>query len=305
MMGGEQKKVHNGGKFTALLYRHRAAGRAPHFPGCCLPQPSKQGELLPGRNSEKQQRNQWSSARFRRAANRHRASRGSLRRRKFRTRKQAHSFQQRFPLSMCVPGRFGNQADHFLGSLAFAKMINRTLAVPPWIIYRHHMPPYTNMHVPYKEFFKLELLLEYHKVISLEQFMEELAPMHWPPGKRVAYCFDAAAQRSSDKKSCPMKEGNPFGPFWDHFGIEFDKSVLLSGIAFSSYYKDTWLKKQVKVVSLQPDVAQIDLYVLGQADHFIGNCASSFTAFVKRERDIHGKTTSFFGMDNGKGKDEL
>ncbi|XP_041359542.1 GDP-fucose protein O-fucosyltransferase 1-like [Gigantopelta aegis] len=124
-------------------------------------------------------------------------------------------------------GRFGNQADHFLGALSFAKKINRTLVLPPWRTYKN---------VPFNDWFKTEPLKKFHRVVLAEDFMAKLAPIHWPPGRRSGWCW----LPSNDKdRKCAMKEGNPFGPFWDGLKVDFDDYVIYN-IGYSD--TNTWQK---------------------------------------------------------------
>ncbi|XP_065917152.1 GDP-fucose protein O-fucosyltransferase 1-like isoform X2 [Dysidea avara] len=324
-------------------------------------------------------------------------------------------------------GRFGNQMSQYIGALAFAKGLDRTLVLPPFVKYR----PMTggSERVPFTDYFDLTTIKSYHKVITMEMFMKELAPVVWPPGHRAGYCYGNGG-------GCPrMKEGNPFGPFWDHFNIDFDAHhnyqlnydtlniprnaeqwytrfpvaehpvIALAGAPGSfpvaeynrhlqHYFKwsqsvtslannfiqehigdgpyvgihlrmgSDWvracdmlkdgnsrmtnmmespqclgyrgkltydicypsreailqqtadtveklqakavfvasdsdlmldsLQHKCKVVTRQPPDAQVDLAILSQSDHFIGNCVSSFTAIVKRDRNVNNKPSSFW-----------
>lgn len=62
---------------------------------------------------------------------------------------------------------------------------------------------------------------------------------------------------------------------------------------------------QVKVHHLDPWLPQIDLAILGKAELFIGNCISSFTSFVSRQRLVQDKPTQFWGYSQCLTKNQM
>ncbi|KRX91268.1 Syntaxin-6 [Trichinella pseudospiralis] len=69
-------------------------------------------------------------------------------------------------------GRFGNQVEQFLGTLSFAKHINRTLVLPPFIEYDSTQ---TKM-IRFTDYFQLKPLLKYHRAIEMSKFIRDVAP---------------------------------------------------------------------------------------------------------------------------------
>lgn len=144
-------------------------------------------------------------------------------------------------------GRFGNQADHFLGAFGFAHGINRTLILPPWVEYRKGES--RSIQVPFDEYFQVEKLRQYHRVITMEDFMLRLAPKIWPPGKRIAFCYTARygiGGKGAEVKGCNPKNGNPFGPFWDTFDVDFIDSEFYEPLNYDVHHRemgDKWNEK--------------------------------------------------------------
>lgn len=284
----------------------------------------------------------------------------------------------------------------------------------------------------------------------MEIFMEKLAPSIWPPSKRVSFCYmERKGLDGSSGNGCNAKDGNPFGPFWNTFNVDFSDSTFYEPLNYDvarspnmlhkwnkKYPADDWpvlcftgapasfpiqleniglqkhlvwstkidkaarkfiknslpkgaflgihlrngidwvracehikdiknlfssaqclgyrnekgpismeicfptkeiivrhlkrqikkfneqnpgneiksifvasdsnhmidqlnealLRMKIKAFKLEENDPHLDLAILGLANHFIGNCVSSYTAFVKRDRDVKGFPSSFWGF---------
>merc|ERR550539_1945800 len=98
-------------------------------------------------------------------------------------------------------GRFGNQADQFLGSLAFSEGLHRTLVLPPWISYSSRSNKIKL--IPWDSVFNVSTLAQHHSVVTMETFMKETAPRLWPEGERISLCY--SARPGSNQEDCNAK----------------------------------------------------------------------------------------------------
>jgi peptide-O-fucosyltransferase len=133
-----------------------------------------------------------------------------------------HEFDPAGYIAFCpCMGRFGNQVEQFLGTLAFAKQLNRTLILPPFISYPMDKPQ--AQMTPFSDIFEVSEISKSHRVIKMDSFMRELSSKIWPKEKRIAFCWQPrkSIYDAEGPPSCNAKEGNPFGPFWDYSGVEF------------------------------------------------------------------------------------
>lgn len=163
-----------------------------------------------------------------------------------------------------LSGRFGNQAEQFLGTLHFAKAIDRTLILPPFIEYVKYKVHF----IPFDLYFNIHNLQQYHRVVLMDEFLEQIAPQIWNKSKflssmilslnllslaeRKIACYSS---RNMNKvgDGCNPFEGSPFKDFWHHLGVtEFPAgSLFYSPIHTDYHFASEWKQKysDVKVLA--------------------------------------------------------
>ena len=73
-------------------------------------------------------------------------------------------------------------------------------------------------------------------MIDARDFMTYLAPKVWPPDSRIGFCW---LPRDKSKSDCKMKEGNPFGPFWNELNVDFADTIAYN-IDYNEYLVQQW-----------------------------------------------------------------
>lgn len=113
--------------------------------------------------------------------------------------------------------------------------MNRTVILPPWIEYRPG--EVKSIQVPFDRYFRVEPIRKFHRAITMKVFMDKIADIVWPTNKRVSFCYLERKSLSGSKQTdCHAKEGNPFGPFWDEFNIDFVDSEFYAPLHYDAWH---------------------------------------------------------------------
>lgn len=134
-------------------------------------------------------------------------------------------------------GRFGNQAEQLLGSLLFAKSLNRTLVLPPFIHYGYNHTPEL---IPFENVIAIDPIKDYHNVVTLTDFMRHHATDLWPSGNRIFFCYSA---RNIDAETCDALKGQPYEKFWSTFNISEDGAIFYKPLSTSYHHIEGWKSK--------------------------------------------------------------
>lgn len=133
-------------------------------------------------------------------------------------------------------GRFGNQMDYFLGSLAFAKTLNRTLVLAPFIEYAPLQSK--SKQIAFDSYFRVDSVNEFHRAVTMEYFFRHIAEKLWPNNKRIAFCYQKRKSHGvgagAADDACASKSGNPSGPFWEHYGVDFVGAELHAPLLYDT-----------------------------------------------------------------------
>lgn len=142
-----------------------------------------------------------------------------------------------------------------MGTLQFAKSINRTLILPPFIEYIDYKVNF----IPFEDIFEIDPIREYHRVLTMSTFMTDLSPIVWPKANRSIACyFIRNFHNNKIKEGCNPFEGSPFKEFWYHIGVkEFPAGSLYYKPLHTDYnYAEEWKEKfqNIQVLALVGNV---------------------------------------------------
>ncbi|XP_071836664.1 GDP-fucose protein O-fucosyltransferase 1-like isoform X2 [Apostichopus japonicus] len=133
----------------------------------------------------------------------------------------------------------------------------------------------------------------------------ELADGNHPRLMSSHQCMGHYSQEGVTKEVCIQSEEQVIKELEDIITKHEAKTIFIATdhVSMEDEIQDAY--PDVRVVTMSPERPQVDLYILEESDHFLGNCVSAFSAYVSRSRVNAKRSVSHLGYNPAPVRDEL